>query len=81
MPSREITNINLVWYDRVQEDGQELLALTGSLKELTALQGKDKDLLFILTEQHHFSVVEYDAERGKPSKILLLPITLLKDAL
>ncbi len=29
------------------------------------MQGKDKDLLFLLTEQHHFSVVEYDAEKGE----------------
>lgn len=28
------------------------------------MQGKDKDLLFFLTEQYHFSVVEFDSEKG-----------------
>lgn len=30
-------------------------------------QGKEKDLLFFLTEEHHFSVVEFDATKGKLS--------------
>ena len=28
------------------------------------LQGQDKDLLFFLTEQHQFSVVEFDSVKG-----------------
>ena len=28
-------------------------------------QGKDKDLLFFLTEQHQFSVLEYDTNTGE----------------
>ena len=33
-------------------------------------QGKDKDLLFFLTEQHQFSVLEYDTSTGEKELFL-----------
>ena len=36
-----------------------------SLMRCDNLQGKDKDLLFFLTEKQKFCILEYNAEKGE----------------